>query len=61
MDSITLTPEQIKKFKNWLKEATPYTDEEHDAIPFDSTNYDWKRMKAYMAKKKQKKAGLLDE
>lgn len=61
MDSVTLTQEQIKKFREWLKEAKPYTDEEHDAIPLDSTNYDWKRMKAYIAKKALQKSGLLEE
>lgn len=61
MASITLTQEQIEKYKEWLKQAVPYTEEEIMDIPFDSTDYDWSRRKAYAAKKALKEAGLLDD
>ena len=57
----SLTPEQIEKYKLILKETSPYTEEEVINIPFDSNDYDWKRLKAYMAKKTLREAGLLEE
>ena len=61
MASVTLTPEQIKKYRELLKQTVPYTEEEIMNIPFDSTDYDWNRRKAYSAKKSLQEAGLLDE
>lgn len=61
MASVTLTPEQIEKYRELLKQAVPYTEEEAMDIPLDSHDYDWERLKAYMAKKSLQEAGLLDE
>ena len=57
----SLTQEQIEKYKELLKQAVPYTEEEIRSIPFDSTDYDWNRRKAYSAKKFLQEAGLLDD
>ena len=59
--SVTLTPEQIEKYREWLKQAVPYTEKEVMDIPFDSRDYDLGRLKAYSAKKSLQEAGLLDE
>ena len=61
MASVTLTPEQIEKYRLILKKTVPYTEQEVIDIPLDSHNYDWERLKAYMAKKSLQEAGLLDE
>lgn len=61
MDSSTLTPEQIKKYRDWLSNAVPYTEAELSNIPFDSTDYDMAKSRAYMAQKALRKAGLLEE
>lgn len=61
MESITLSQERIDKFRQWLKNAIPYTYEEIVNIPFDSTDYDMDRCRAYMAQKALREAGLLDE
>lgn len=57
----SLTQEQIEKYKELLKQAVPYTEEEIMSIPFDSTDYDWNRRKAYSVKKFLREAGLLDD
>ena len=59
--SVTLTPEQIEKYREWLKQAVPYTEKEVMDIPFDYRDYDLGRLKAYSAKKSLQEAGLLDE
>ncbi len=46
-----LTPERIQEYKEDLARAVPYTEEEVDDIPFDSTDYDVDRMDAYGAKR----------
>lgn len=61
MDSVTLSQELIDKLKKWLEEAEPYTYDEILAIPADSHDYDFKRRRAFFAKKSLKEAGLLDE
>lgn len=45
-----LTPEKIRMYKEFLTKAVPYTEEEVDDIPFDSTDYDVDKMNAYDAK-----------
>ena len=61
MGSITLSQEKIDKYRQWLNNATPYTEEEMNNIPFDSGDYDMDRCRAYMAQKALKEAGLLEE
>ncbi len=46
-----LTPERIKHFRDCLKKAEPYTDEEILDRPFDSLDYDTDRDNAYTAKR----------
>ena len=61
MASNTLNDNLISYYKKCLEEAEPYSYEEIINIPADSTDYDWKRLKAYMAKKTLREAGLLEE
>lgn len=47
-------------YKEFLTKAVPYTEEEVDDIPFDSTDYDVARMDAYDAKRILSKYNLID-
>lgn len=46
-----LTPERIKHYRDYLKKAIPYTDQEVLDRPFDSMDYDIDRDNAYTAKR----------
>lgn len=55
-----LTPEKIRMYKEFLTKAVPYTEEEVDDIPFDSTDYDVDKMNAYGAKRILSKYNLIE-
>lgn len=54
-----LTDEKIQQYKEDLKKAVPYTEEEVMDIPFDSVDYDIDRMDAYDAQDILKHYGLI--
>lgn len=61
MALITLSPEQIEEYRKILMMYIPYSEEEVINIEFDSKDYDFYRLRAYMAQKALREAGLLDE
>lgn len=61
MVSNTLSSDQIREYKKLLNKYVPYSEEEINAIELDSKDYDYWRMRAYIAKKALRKAGLLEE
>lgn len=61
MASNTLSSDQIREYKRILNEYVPYSQEEINAIELDSKDYDFWRMRAFIAKKALDQAGLLDD
>lgn len=61
MALITLSPEQIEEYRKILMMYIPYSEEEVINIEFDSKDYDFYRLRAYMAQKALREAGVLDE
>lgn len=58
-NKILLSDEKVKKYKDMLKIAEPYTIEDIEKIPLDSCDFDIDRMNAFNAKRALKEAGLI--
>ncbi|MEE0266338.1 MAG: hypothetical protein UD936_12005 [Acutalibacteraceae bacterium] len=58
-NSYKLSEEEIKKYREILAKAVPYTEKEIVDIPLDSWYFDIDRMSALNAQRALKKAGLL--
>lgn len=58
-NSYKLSEEEIKKYREILAKAVPYTEKEIADIPLDSCDFDIDRMSAFNAQRALKKAGLL--
>ena len=54
-----LSLDEIAEYREQLKRAIPYTQEEIVNMPFDECDFDIERMQAFNAQRALKEAGLL--
>lgn len=59
-EKLELTKEDIARHKAILNSAEPYTDEEINAIPYDSFDFDLNRYSAWNSQNILRDAGIID-